>query len=89
MRRWEDDNEVVSEGVETREKVESLLLASAELGGDRNGSILLHNPESDVTVLVGICAEVLTVLSTSMASEAEPPVLILVPKSHSVCDDEG
>ena len=32
-----------------------------------------------------MCAEVLTVLSTSMASEAEPPVLILVPSSHSDC----
>ena len=41
-----------------------------------------------MTVLVGICAEVLTVLSTSMASEAEPPVLILGPKSHSDCDQK-
>lgn len=49
---------------------------------------MLHNPESEVTVLVDMCAEVLTVLSTSMASEAEPPVLTLVPNSHS-CDVVG
>ena len=39
--RRDDAPDAVPEvdGVETREKVESLLLASAELGGDRNGSV--------------------------------------------------
>ena len=86
MRRWEDE---AVEGVEeTREKVESELLASAELGGERNGQSDSCSPpplESEVRVRVDMCAEVLTVLSTSMASEAEPPVLILVPSSQSDC----
>ena len=88
MRRWEDE---AVEGVEIRENVESELLASAELGGERNGQSDSCSPppppplESEVRVRVDMCAEVLTVLSTSMASEAEPPVLILVPSSQSDC----
>ena len=86
LRRWEDE---AVEGVEIRENVESELLASAELGGERNGQSDSCSPppplESEVRVRVDMCAEVLTVLSTSMASEAEPPVLILVPSSQSDC----
>ena len=38
MRCLRRDDAPEVEGVETRENVESLLLASAELGGERNGS---------------------------------------------------